>query len=304
MSAARPRPSWLRHVVVLTSVAAVLSVACSTGVRQPAQERIEAVERLTVEGRERSYRLLVPATAEPSAPALVVLHDAGGSIDSIATMTRFDGSAVSGGFAVVYPAAAAGGTWNAGFCCGPAPATGIDDLAFLRRVIGEVADHPRIDGDRVYLAGVSNGAILAYVYACDHPEDIGGVASVAGAMLLDDCDPAAPVSILEIHGEADRIVPFEGGELPEFTGATRPVPSTIELVEHWAAVNRCPDPVVESDDPVSTTTWRDCADGTIVRLIAIEGASHTWYASEYGPIEGAVDASATIIGFFDLADLP
>lgn len=304
MRAIHPRSAWRGPGTTVVLVIAVVLGACSTGVEEPAQERIESVERVTLDGRERSYRLLVPATAEPPAPALVVLHDAGGSIDSIVEMTRFDGAAVAGGFAVVYPAAAVEGTWNAGFCCGPAPATDVDDLAFLRQVVGEVTDHPRIDGERVYLVGVSNGAILACHYACEHPEDIGGVASVAGTMLLDDCVPDTPVSILEIHGTADRIVPFEGGELPEFTGATSAVPSTIELVEHWAALNRCPDPDVESDEPVSTTTWRDCAGGTTVRLIAIEGASHTWYASEYGPIEGAVDASATIIGFFDLAALP
>lgn len=295
-----------RDVVVALAVVAGLA-GCSgredimdVGPAPPADE--DTVEQLHVDGVERRYRLFVPDSAPDPAPVVVMLHDAGGSPESIVEVTGFDGAARRGGFAVAYPEGLAGGTWNVGFCCGPAPEQGHDDLGFLDRVVDAVGDHPGIAADRVYLAGVSNGAILALRYACDHPRRVVGVASVAGAMLLDDCRPTAAVSVLEVHGTADRIVPFDGGDLPEFARATRPVPATTAMVEHWADANGCSDPTVASDGPVTTTTWTACEDGAVVELVAVEGASHAWYAPEFGPVDGAVDATATITAFFGLDD--
>lgn len=292
-------------VVLLVSLLA----ACGDGGGRPdgasLPEREDLTRKVDVDGRPRTYRLLVPATATGDAPVVVMLHDAGGSPADIVEVTQFDRAATRGGFVVAYPAAVAGGrTWNAGFCCGPAPDEGVDDLAFLDRVVRAVSEHPRTDPDRVYLAGVSNGAILAYRYACRHPGRIAGLASVAGAMPLDDCRPGTPVSILEIHGTADQIVPFEGGDLPEFVMARKPVPATRDLVRHWADLNDCPAPTRRSEPPVVTATWRDCADGTMVRLITVEGAGHAWYAPAFGPVDGAVDATAAITEFLGLGRSP
>lgn len=292
--------------LVMGVLFALVLVGCGNGGGPPGPsppEREDVTRRLDVGERQRSYRLLVPASASGEAPVLVVLHDAGGSPDSIVEVTQFDRAAVEGGFAVAYPAAVAeGGTWNAGFCCGPAPDQGVDDLAFLDRVVGDLADHPRIDPDRVHLAGVSNGAILAYRYACEHAGRIAGLASVAGAMVLDGCRPSAPVSVLEIHGTADQIVPFQGGRMPEFVMARQPVPAVHDLMRHWARVNDCSPPTERTDAPVTTTTWGDCRGGTMVRLIAVEGGGHTWYAPAFGPVDGAVDATAAITDFLGLAD--
>lgn len=250
-------------------------------------------------GQARSYRLFVPTGAQGPAPVVVVLHDAGGTGDSIAQASQFDRAAAAGGFAVAYPESLRG-TWNGGFCCGTAPGEGIDDVAFLDRLVDALSDDPRIDPDLVHLAGVSNGAIMAYRFACEHPTRIAGVGSVAGTMVVDRCQPTEAVPVIEIHGTADQVVPFDGGQLPDFTQATQPVPSAIELAQHWATANGCAQPTTRTEGPVSTTTWEDCRDETSVRLVAIEGAGHTWYAREFGPIDGAIDATETIATFFGL----
>ena len=53
---------------------------------------------------------------------------------------------------------------------------------------------------------------------------------------------------------------------------------------------------------MTTTTWFDCDEGATVELVAVEGAGHTWFASELGPVDGAVDATDHIVDYFDLAN--
>lgn len=309
MTRRRGRGTGLRAAI---AGVAVLAAACGNGGEESAEQTTApeetpeqnapeqaTTEQLTVDGKTRTYRLLVPDTAPDAAPLVVMLHDAGGTPDSIAEATQFNRAAREHGFAVAYPSSVSG-TWNAGFCCGGAPAEGVDDMAFLDTLLETLGGKEGIDGERVYLAGVSNGAIMGYRYACEGEEPVAGVASVAGAMAFEECDPAAPVSVLEIHGTADEVVPVDGGELADFTQASRPVPSAQETAERWAELNECGEPTVDTADPVTTTTWSGCREEAAVRLIVIEGAGHTWYAPGFGEANGAVDATATVVDFFDL----
>ncbi|MDP8961061.1 MAG: hypothetical protein M3N32_05530 [Actinomycetota bacterium] len=297
----------VRALAAGLAVAAVLA-ACSSGpptgpqVGSPPSAKDQvATRQVTVKGQVRTYRLFVPASVDRAASLIVVLHDAGGTAQTIAQATQFERKAATGGFVVAYPESLSG-TWNGGFCCGSAPSQGIDDVGFLERLLEELSADPRIDPARIYVAGVSNGAVMAYRFACERAERIAGVASVAGALTLEACRPAEAVSVLEIHGTADPVVPYHGGELLPFTHATRPVPSTQQQVERWAALNSCTgEPASRREGPVTSITWGGCRDGVVVRLVSIEGGGHTWYASEFGPIDGAVDATSTIAEFFDLA---
>jgi len=56
---------------------------------------------------------------------------------------------------------------------------------------------PRV-ADRLF-APLSLGG---YRLACERANRIAGVGSVAGAMILDDCQPSQPVSVIEIYGTA------------------------------------------------------------------------------------------------------
>lgn len=258
--------------------------------------------QVTAGGIQRSYRVLDPDDGPE--PVVVAIHDAGNTVDGMVQVTQLDRAAAQHGFAVVFPAAAeqAQRTWNAGFCCGVGPSVGIDDMAFLDAVLDEIAADPRLDGDRVHLTGVSNGAVMAYRYACERAGRVAGVGSVAGTMDLDTCQPAEPVPVLEIHGTADDVVPFHGGEMPDFVQARKPAVAAEALVGRWAELNGCAgEPATTTEAPVTTTTWKACEGGSSVELIAIEGAGHTWYAPGFGPADGAVDATAEIAAFFGLA---
>ena len=144
---------------------------------------------------------------------------------------------------------------------------------------------------------------MAYRLACDLPGRIAGVAAVAGSMQLDDCRPAHPVSVIAIHGTGDQLVPYQGGRV--IGAANRPVPPAATVPEHWASLNRCPaGPVTATDGLVTTTSWTGCAGGTGVRMVTIEGGGHNWFTKDFGPPNGAIDATTSILEFFELLRRP
>ncbi len=88
-----------------------------------------------------------------------------------------------------------------------------DDIGFLRALIGSVQSEYGTDPRRVYVAGMSNGAMMSLRVACQMPE-VAAVAAVSGGLPVrwkDNCKPAHPVSVLGIDGTADPIVPYNGG---------------------------------------------------------------------------------------------
>lgn len=175
----------------------------------------------------------------------------------------------------------------------------MDDVGFLTAVLDEVTTDYPVDPTRVYAAGASAGAMMAYQLACVMADRVAGVAAVGGAMVVDDCAPDRPVSILALHGTEDAQVPYGGGPT---LGSPVAVPPQPALMEAWAERNGCAETAsTETEGPVTTMTWEDCRAGSSVRLMAVQGAGHTWFASEFGGVAAAVDATQVIVEHFDLA---
>jgi poly(3-hydroxybutyrate) depolymerase len=143
-----------------------------------------------------------------------------------------------------------GGSWNAGSCCGPAAATGVDDVAYLADVVAAVTARHLVDRRRVYVLGFSNGGMMAERAACERPDLFAAAGSVAGPLLV-DCASPLPVRFAHIHGLADTTVPYLGGFL---AGAHLELPSTAALPG-----------LVAGQVPGST-----------VELVPVAGMGHRW----------------------------
>jgi polyhydroxybutyrate depolymerase len=253
--------------------------------------------QLLVGGLTRSYRLYTPLSivAHKPVPLVLVLGGVGNSPDSMVQATGLDMTADANGFIAAYPAGV-NQTWNGGYCCLLGAPSGPDDVAFLTKVIDDVESVRTIDAKRVYVVGVSAGAIMAYTLGCQLADRIAGIGSVAGAMILDTCHPTEAVSVIEIHGTADGEVPYQGGATDG--GATMPSPPTVDVVSRWAQLDGCPNPPTsQTAGIVGTQSWTGCQNGTAVKLITITGGGHTWFSSVYGPVDGAVDATQQIWTF-------
>jgi polyhydroxybutyrate depolymerase len=286
---------------------------------RPASRALPSVPgTLRFGGKERSYRLYVPASVSDTEPtALVVaLHGGGGNAANLERKIQLDAIAEQEGFIVVYPNGSGRIgrillTWNAGNCCGYALDESIDDVAFLRALVGHLANQYPIDSQRVYATGMSNGAMMAYRLACEASDVFAAVAPVAGALNLDGCDPAFPVSVLAIHGTEDQHVRFEGGPPSVSVDPRARVDRSVaEAMRFWADRDGC-DPIPQATQvgEVRHETHSGCLPGLSVELLAIEGGGHAWPgAAKFSPRgdapSQALSASQAIWDFFEAHPRP
>jgi polyhydroxybutyrate depolymerase len=145
---------------------------------------------LTAGGRVRRFALRQPRSQSRSRsnggfPLVIVLH--GNHPDATGLMMRdwttFDEQADTFGFAVAYPDGV-GGCWADGRGVTTADEAGVDDVAFLRALVGTSAERYGTFADRAVVAGVSNGAFMAHrmaIEASDQVAVFGGARSFPGA---------------------------------------------------------------------------------------------------------------------------
>jgi polyhydroxybutyrate depolymerase len=191
----------------------------------------------------------------------------------------------------------------------------VDDSGFVRQVIEVIQTMYTVDARRIYATGRMNGGYMSHRLACDHSDLLAGVVSVGGSAFegvvsgeydlpataeasgeyIDykpdySCSPSNPVHVLEVHGTADTVVPYNGGR-PTGT-KTLSAPMTLAV---WAGLNNCdPDAFhVETlaldlvtpphpDTDIHSAT--DCAAGGASELWTIRGAGNSphWLTAANG----------------------
>lgn len=229
------------------------------------------------DGLERSYRLFVPAGArgDSNLALVVALHGGLGTGDQFAENSRFEDTAETEGFVVVFPNGV-DRTWNAGACCGGARRKDIDDVGFLAALIEHLGATLPVSRERVFVTGHSNGAMMAFRFACERSDMVAAAAPVAGSLEVPVCAPATGVDLLAIHGDSDRNHPIEGGDGTRSISGVSYV-SMEESMRRWTAGFDCMGaPSTASDGALTTTTWSGCAGETTASLVVIAGADHPW----------------------------
>lgn len=254
---------------------------------------------------DRTYRLFIPSAATRAGAALplvVALHGGLGTPEQFAGASRFEALAEREGFIVVFPAGVER-TWNGGACCRPAAALRVDDVGFLAALIEKLEATLPIDRSRVLMTGHSNGAIMSFRFACERPGLVSAVVPVAGSLEIEKCEPSVAVPLLDIHGDADRNHPLEGGE-GDRSIANVAFRSTSETMARWAAAMACQrDTATRTEGALTTTAWSGCREHVRTELLVIAGADHPWPGSEPrgGALQGepsrALDATAAAYQF-------
>lgn len=245
-------------------------------------------------GGARPTQLYVPTGYSDATPAplLVLLHGYGASGGVQDLYLGLRQHAESRGFLYVFPDGtvdkAGNHFWNATDACCDFDATHVDDSAYVSGLIKEIGTRYKVDPKRVFLVGHSNGAFMSFRMSCDHADQIAAMVGIAGATWLDPskCKPAAPVSVLQVHGTTDETVLYDGapnlGSLPGDSA----YPGAKVTMSTWAGYDGCATtldtsaPSLDLDDTLAGTETTvskyasGCKSGSAVELWSIGGGKH------------------------------
>jgi polyhydroxybutyrate depolymerase len=274
-----------------------------------------------VERRALVFRPSAPPSARtrPAPPLLVFLHGAGGSAAQALRQTAIAARAAAAGMLVAVPEglgpppgspqAADGQTWNAWMCCGYARDEGVDDVGFLAALIDRLRRDYPLDARRIYLAGFSNGAMLADRFALERPGIAAALALVGGSIPCDAPAPARALPVLVIHGALDEMARFNPTRAHPATGKACEDHPARAQVDHWVRGMRLnPKPAVRDagSSPVRIEDYTAQAKGApgFVRFVIVKNGGHAWPGGareryRYCDMPTASpDATAMVLGFF------
>lgn len=236
-------------------------------------------------GRRRRYLVHFPIghRRNTQSPVVIALHGATMNGSMMAWFTGLNRTANQSGFIVVYPNGTgrhASYSWNAGNCCGYAKEHGVDDVAFFRILLDDLVQTLNVDPRRIYVTGMSNGAIMAYRLAAELSDRIAAIAPVSGPLGVQVQQVKRPVPVLHFHGTDDQYTPFLGCK----KGISGFEMFSVEhSIQTWVKLNGCqtklPTEILDEsthDMRITRTTYTSGSHGSEVVLIVIEGGGHTW----------------------------
>lgn len=214
---------------------------------------------INVAGKARSGVVHVPAGVSKP-PVVFFVHGYGGSGTGFANDTKGNVVADREKFIAVYPSAI-GGSWSM---------QDTADYPFLRALLDEVDTRYKIDRERVYCAGFSQGGFISNGVGYKHARIFAAVAPVSGH--IPSFSTAAPlprpVPVLTTFGTKD----------------ISDVASFMKDIDTWLKLNGCdrasakvqrPYPPGRSGSNVSRTTYK-CAQGSEVAYDSVIGGQHGW----------------------------
>jgi polyhydroxybutyrate depolymerase len=253
---------------------------------------------LVVDGRDRRYELFVyPGTdSTKEAPLIMGFHGAGSIPAHFAYISQLNRRAGSLGYVVAYPAA--GGFWLRD------SAQENNDLAFVESMLRDISTQVRIDSQRIYATGMSNGGQMVYKIACEMADVITAISVCACGMRRGVCHLKRAVPVLHFHGTEDPLVPYAWGS---------------DAVRQWIELDACESVPTETfkNGAASCLSYSNPSTGARVTFCTIQGMGHQYpgvairltesetkllglppILSRLGPGTDDLDATAMSLSFF------
>lgn len=262
-------------------------------------------------GRVRTFLMHTPPGYDGTAavPLQLSFHGRGGTGTSQADLTHLNSVADARGFIVVYPDGVEQ-SWNNGAGVGStedptAETLNVDDVGFVDALVTHMSERFKIDPNRIDVSGMSNGGFFSHRDGCQLSSRVAAIASVAGPMataIEPSCQPIAPTAAMIVHGLADKVVPYYGGEtLGGGSGLSAP-----KTAEKWATLNGCSNPtgtapISRQVGEVVFRSYVNCQRPVV--LVTVRDGGHTWpgglqYSLFVGKTNRDIDASEEIWKFF------
>jgi len=213
---------------------------------------------LKVAGASRTVVLHVPTGTLTNPPLVFLLHGLGGDGPGMESTTQMDPVADREKFIVAYPSAV-GGTWDY--------AGAKNDYAFLQAIIDTAVARYKVDRNRVYMSGFSQGGGEAVYAAFRNPDVYAAVAPVS-SVGSGSPNPSRPIPIFLTFGTNDIYTPA----------------TFMASVAGWLKLDSCsttptvvrPYPATNPKSVVTRLSYGNCAQGTEVVADSIQGGPHEW----------------------------
>lgn len=270
------------------------SLSAEDNTQQPGTS---VMHELKYAGRIRTFALYLPKGYNPgvSHPLLLALHGGGGDAKKWPTYTNngFERLADRDQFLLVYPEGIEG-QWNdkRGVRDFTAQRENVDDVGFLGALIDFFMANYSVDRDRIYVAGASNGGMMANYVGAVYSDKVAAIATVIASIpdnLLPLMHPKHPISVLMINSTEDPLVRWRGGVVKfgrKETGSVIPVEKTVQF---WVNQNKLNPQPKETDLPdrdpgdgtkITRTLYQGGVGKADVVLYTVIGGGHTWPAFE------------------------
>ncbi len=244
---------------------------------------------LKVDELKREYRLQLPnkkSLKTSSLPLLIGLHGGGGKAKRFQRYADFNKASKS--FIAVYPQGIKK-HWNDGRSTVNAQ---IDDVEFLNQLVEHLSKKLSlpIDMNQIYIAGMSNGGLMALRMACEQPSWLSGVAVVAATMSPEieaHCRAKThlkPLKMVFVFGDKDTAFLTNGKQVnPVKPSQQRGHHIGIKkTVQFWKKVNRCSQQNLNSilnNDPQDKTSivknqYQGCEQAVV--FYDVKNGGHRW----------------------------
>ncbi len=218
--------------------------------------------------------IVLPAPKTGPSPTIIVLHGATMSAEKMKRNSGFAEAGAEYGFTVVFPEAKAN-RWNDARGGDSHP----DDVGFLNALAHQLIESQIADPKRLYIAGISNGGLMAFTLICQKGAPFAGIATIVAALpaaLEQDCQPPKPLAVIMMNGTADPFMPFGGGRSGLF-GRHGTVLGAEKTATLFAKAEGCTGqsetklPKIDPSEPthIKLIVEQGCAAGASVRLYEV-----------------------------------
>lgn len=144
------------------------------------------------------------------------------------------------------------------------------------KLIQEIKADYNINDKRVYVTGMSNGAMMSYRLSCEPSSEIAAIATVASGMVYENCKPSEPVGVIHFHSYRDSNIPFFGGVGGGLSDHENIPIDTVRNM--WARYNECEifTTIAQVNEGANLFSNLQCKDSTEVFYYVTLDGGHTW----------------------------
>lgn len=271
-----------RHLVYLKNKSSnnktVIDVPVNgTGCNQPLQIKPGTSRNIAVWSGNlwRIYRLYLPKNYTNNTPRALILNFHGYTSNGLIqeSLSRFNPLANKEGFMVVYPEGSFSKDRVQGWNTGLHKTITANDVLFVSDILNSIQNNFCVNPRKIYATGFSNGGGLVSKLMCAMSDRIAAFSPVSASYVTSpkQCKNPKPVSIIDFHGTADRIVPYNGNPGKKEMAA-------FFWIKDWAKHDKCLTvPVVIYKSPrITGYSFPSCKNKASVIHYKIIGGQHTW----------------------------